>query len=143
MEDVAVNAFNAAFHDPRFLPLRYDEFSELELSLALLTRPSQIACASNEDLLCRLEPRLDGLIIADMGKQALFLPAVWHDIADPPPVPGAVEAQGRPRGRSLVAGVQGLPLPLCRGEIRARAARSLGHARRGAAAPAALNSAPR
>ena len=81
--DVAVNAFNAAFRDPRFLPLRHDEFGDLELSLALLTRPSPIACASEEDLLRQLDPGLDGLIIADQGKQALFLPAVWNETADP------------------------------------------------------------
>jgi AmmeMemoRadiSam system protein B/AmmeMemoRadiSam system protein A len=83
MADVATNAFNAAFRDPRFLPLRHDEFAELDLSLALLTRPSAIASASSEDLLRQLEPGLDGLIVADQEKRALFLPAVWKEIADP------------------------------------------------------------
>ena len=83
VEDVAVNAFNAAFRDPRFLPLRHDELNGLEISLALLTRPVPIACASEEELLGMLEPGRDGLILADRGKQGLFLPAVWHEIADP------------------------------------------------------------
>lgn len=83
MADVALNAFNAAFRDPRFLPLRHDEFADLDLSLALLSRPSAIACESEEDLLRQLEPGSDGLIIADQKKQALFLPAVWKEIPDP------------------------------------------------------------
>jgi MEMO1 family protein len=83
MVDVAQNAFNAAFRDPRFLPLRHDELAELELSVALLTRPAEIACDGDDDLLRQLEPRQDGLIITDQGKQALFLPAVWHEIGEP------------------------------------------------------------
>ncbi|HZU90543.1 MAG TPA: AmmeMemoRadiSam system protein B [Stellaceae bacterium] len=80
--DVAANAFNAAFRDPRFLPLRHDELSGLELSLSLLTRPAPIAFADEQDLLRQLEPGRDGVIIADQGRQALLLPAVWHDIPD-------------------------------------------------------------
>jgi MEMO1 family protein len=82
MADVAHNAFGAAFRDPRFLSLRHDEVAELELSLALLTRPAEIACAGEDDLLRQLEAGADGLIIADQGKQALFLPAVWREIPD-------------------------------------------------------------
>lgn len=83
MTDVAQNAFNAAFRDPRFLPLRHDELAELEVSVTLLTQPVQIACTGDDDLLRQLEPRRDGLIIADQGKHALFLPMVWHEIREP------------------------------------------------------------
>jgi len=80
--DVVDNAFRAAFEDPRFPPLRLDELQGLHLSVAILTAPAAMHCADEADLLMQLRPGIDGLIIEDGGRSALFLPAVWHMLPD-------------------------------------------------------------
>jgi hypothetical protein len=35
------------------------------------------------DLIRQLRPGVDGLIIEDQGRQALFIPSVWEQLSDP------------------------------------------------------------
>lgn len=83
VQDVAHHAFNAAFKDPRFPPLDLLEQHALELSVSVLTPPAAMQFASEADLLQQLRPGIDGLIIEDTGRRALFLPSVWEEIRDP------------------------------------------------------------
>jgi AmmeMemoRadiSam system protein A len=82
-EDVTENAVHAAFSDPRFPPVSPDEMPRVKLSLSLLTPPAPISFTGEEDLLSQLRPGIDGLIIEDEGHHALFIPAVWEQVADP------------------------------------------------------------
>lgn len=82
-EDVADNARNAAFADPRFPPLAPHELDEVTLSVSVLTRPAPMSFADQADLLAQLAPHKDGLIIEDGGRRALFLPAVWEMLPEP------------------------------------------------------------
>lgn len=81
--DVAEHAFAAAFRDPRFAKLAAAEIDGLSLSVSVLSAPSPMQFAGETDLLGRLRPRVDGLIIEDAGRKALFLPAVWETLPDP------------------------------------------------------------
>jgi AmmeMemoRadiSam system protein A len=81
--DVALHAFNAAFRDWRFPWLGLDELCGLDLSVSVLTVPVPMAFAGEADLLAQLRPGIDGLIIADAGRSALFLPNVWDELPDP------------------------------------------------------------
>jgi AmmeMemoRadiSam system protein A len=81
--DVADNAFKAAFKDPRFQPLRFDELEGLDLSIALLTPPAPMQFVDEPDLLAQLRPTINGLIIEDGSHRALFLPAMWRHFPDP------------------------------------------------------------
>jgi MEMO1 family protein len=81
--DVVDNAFRAAFEDPRFPPLRLGELEGLELSVAVLTPPEPMRFRDEADLLGQLRPHVDGLIIEDGGRRALFLPAVWDMLPKP------------------------------------------------------------
>ncbi|MBI3447169.1 MAG: AmmeMemoRadiSam system protein B [Magnetospirillum sp.] len=81
-EDITDNAFKAAFKDPRFPPLHLQELDQLTLSVSVLTPPLPMSFTDEADLLAQLRPRLDGLIIEDGGKRALFLPSVWEQLAD-------------------------------------------------------------
>lgn len=83
VEDVALNAFGAAFRDPRFPPLKRDERDGLDLSISVLTPPKEIPCSSEADLLAQLRPGVDGVILADGKRRGLFLPAVWETLPDP------------------------------------------------------------
>lgn len=81
--DVAEHAYAAAFTDPRFPPLSPPEATELELHISVLTPPEPLACASETELLARLQPGVDGLILHEHTRRATFLPAVWDDLPDP------------------------------------------------------------
>jgi len=83
VEDVADNAEKAAFHDPRFKPLRSEEWADLDVSLSILTPSEPMTFVDEADLLAQLRPRVDGLIIEDGARRALFLPSVWEMLPDP------------------------------------------------------------
>lgn len=80
-EDVAHNAFSAAFRDPRFEPLRNEERETLHLHISVLTPPQPMkGIVSMQALIERLEPHRDGLIISEGYKRATFLPSVWEQV---------------------------------------------------------------
>ncbi|EIC31616.1 uncharacterized protein, PH0010 family [Methylomicrobium album BG8] len=82
-EDIAENAFAAAFRDYRFPPLSADEFEQLEIHLSILTPPEPIVFASEEDLLTQLRAGEDGLTIEEGRRRGTFLPSVWEHLPDP------------------------------------------------------------
>jgi AmmeMemoRadiSam system protein A len=83
VEDVARNAFNAAFRDTRFPQLPEEESPDLEIHLSILTPPEPLPCSSEADLLSKLQPGIDGLILQDGPCRATFLPSVWESLAEP------------------------------------------------------------
>lgn len=83
IEDIASNAFSAAFQDPRFGPLREYELAGLEVEHSILSAPQVIeGCQTKQDLLDNLVPFEDGLIISDGLRRATFLPSVWSQLPD-------------------------------------------------------------
>ena len=80
--DVANNAFKAAFSDPRFPSLTRDEQLNLTLSISVLSPQTPIEIKDEPDLLSKLRPQKDGLIIQEGQKRALFLPSVWEQLPD-------------------------------------------------------------
>lgn len=80
--DVASNAFNAAFRDPRFPPLQQHEWTELALDLSLIGPSQELCCRNETELLAELEPGRDGLILDDGNHRATFLPSVWEQLPD-------------------------------------------------------------
>lgn len=83
IEDVARNAFGAAFQDPRFQPLRADEYPRLFTKVSVLAPATPLTFDSEADLLRQLRPGLDGLILHDARHRGTFLPAVWEQLPDP------------------------------------------------------------
>jgi AmmeMemoRadiSam system protein A len=81
--DVAASAHSAAFRDPRFLPLGPSELRGLEVHISVLSRPEPLAVRSESDLLERLRPGVDGLILRDGQRMATFLPTVWESLTTP------------------------------------------------------------
>lgn len=81
--DVAANAFKAAFNDPRFKAVSADEYEKLHLSISVLSPQAPMQIKDQADLLAQLRPGVDGLVIADGGRRALFLPSVWEQLPDP------------------------------------------------------------
>jgi AmmeMemoRadiSam system protein A len=81
-EGVKANAINAAFRDPRFRPLQSDEMAQVKIEVSVLTEPVPVRYKGKEDLLGRLKPGVDGLIIKRGYHQATFLPQVWEQLPE-------------------------------------------------------------
>ncbi len=81
--DVVANAYKAGFEDPRFGRLTADELADAELGISVLSTPRPIRCADENELLRRLRPDVDGLILQEGDKRGLFLPGVWASVPGP------------------------------------------------------------
>ena len=81
-EDVAENAFSAAFNDPRFPKLSSYEFDNLDIHISILSEPKPISFENEEDLLQKIQPNIDGLILSDGYQRGTFLPSVWESLPD-------------------------------------------------------------
>jgi uncharacterized protein len=79
-EDVAHNAWAAAFSDTRFSPLSRNELDGLEIHISILGTPETIEYNSEPDLVRQLRPGSDGLILEDGQRRSTFLPSVWEQL---------------------------------------------------------------
>ncbi len=80
---VEENAVNAAFSDPRFPALTAAELSEIEIEISVLTVPKPLSFSSPDDLLKKLKPGVQGVILSSGHRRATFLPQVWEQIGNP------------------------------------------------------------
>ncbi|MCQ2741343.1 MAG: AmmeMemoRadiSam system protein A, partial [Alphaproteobacteria bacterium] len=81
--DIADNTYAAALYDARFAPVTADELDDIDFTVSLLTNFEPVDFSSYEDLLTKIIPGTDGLLIEDGERSGLFLPAVWKLIPDP------------------------------------------------------------
>ena len=81
--DVAHSAFQAAFRDPRFAPLRAAEVAAVRLEVAVLSPLEPLVVRDEDDLIDQLQPGIDGLLILAGGRRATFLPKVWESLPEP------------------------------------------------------------
>lgn len=82
-EDVREHAVSAALNDYRFRPVSPGELTSIEVEVSRLTAPAALEYASPEDLLTKLRPHVDGIILRDGTRRATFLPQVWDKIPSP------------------------------------------------------------
>jgi AmmeMemoRadiSam system protein A len=76
------NAINAAFRDPRFNPLSKEEWDSIQIEISILTEPRPLEYSDVDDLLKKLRPGVDGVILKKGYLQATFLPQVWDQLPD-------------------------------------------------------------
>ena len=81
--DVREHAVSAAMEDPRFPPLREAELDRIHIEVSRLTAPQELEYTDANDLLKKLRPHLDGVILRHGFRRATFLPQVWEKIPDP------------------------------------------------------------
>jgi hypothetical protein len=79
---VVDNARNAAIRDQRFQPVRPDELNRIKIEISVLTEPQPLGFNSPEDLLNKLEPGEDGVVLQIGRYGATFLPQVWEQLPD-------------------------------------------------------------
>lgn len=82
-DSVKENALNAAFHDPRFRPLSKEELPEITIEISVLSVPAKLEYKDENELIRKLKPKIDGIVLEKNGRQATFLPQVWEQIPDP------------------------------------------------------------
>ena len=82
VEDVADNAFAAAFRDPRFPRLSDAEYDQLQYHISVLDKPQPMQFTSEQELLEQIRPGVDGLVLHDKHNRGTFLPSVWESLPD-------------------------------------------------------------
>ena len=82
-EDVREHAVAAALEDYRFPQVQEKELADIEIEVSRLTIPVPLEYKDAGDLIARLRPGVDGVILRDSFRRATFLPQVWEKIPDP------------------------------------------------------------
>ena len=75
---VVDKAQNAALRDGRFPPVRSDEVDRIKIEISVLTDPQPLPFNSPEELLGKLHPHADGVVLRIGPCSATFLPRVWE-----------------------------------------------------------------
>jgi AmmeMemoRadiSam system protein A len=83
VEDVRENAVAAAFHDPRFPSVSSGELDDLRVEVSVLSTPQPLSYDGPDDLIARLRPGVDGVVIERGWNRATFLPQVWEKLPHP------------------------------------------------------------
>ena len=81
-KDVIRNSIAAATQDPRFPPLTLFELPETRIKVSVLSYPESVLYTDPRDLLEKIEPFKDGLILKYKNFQGTFLPDVWEDLPE-------------------------------------------------------------
>lgn len=81
-EDVREHALMAALHDCRFEPVDPDELPGLDIEISVLSPTRRLEFADPADLLARLRPTQDGVILTYGDRRGTLLPQVWKRIPD-------------------------------------------------------------
>ena len=76
------NARSAATRDPRFVRVQPDEVDKIKIEISVLTEPQPLRFNSPADLLGKLQPYEDGVVLKIGSRSATFLPQVWEQIPD-------------------------------------------------------------
>jgi len=79
---VVENAENAALRDPRFPEVVPDELDAITVEVSVLTEPKDLPYRDAEDLLQKLVPGRDGVILEKDMHHSTFLPQVWEQLPD-------------------------------------------------------------
>jgi len=80
---VSEHAYTSAFRDFRFPPVALFELDGLQISISVLSSPEPLPVSDEEELIARLRPGVDGVILEEEDSLATLLPSVWESLPDP------------------------------------------------------------
>jgi AmmeMemoRadiSam system protein A len=83
VDDVREHAIAAALDDPRFRPVVEAELDRISIEVSRLTASRPLEYSDSGDLLKKLRPHVDGVILKGDFRRATFLPQVWEKLPDP------------------------------------------------------------
>ena len=82
-DDVAHNAYAAAYRDARFEPVSAEVRGRLDVEVSVLSAREPVQVPDEGALAAALRPGIDGIVIEFQGRSATFLPQVWDHLPDP------------------------------------------------------------
>jgi AmmeMemoRadiSam system protein A len=83
VEDVREHAAAAALKDYRFTPVSPDELENISIEISRLTPPEPLDYDGPDELVDKLRPGVDGVVMRDGLHRATFLPQVWEKVTSP------------------------------------------------------------
>jgi len=75
-------AQDAALHDLRFEPVTREELERIEVEVSVLTVPELLDFNTPEELLAKLRPHCDGVVLRLAYRESTYLPQVWEQLPD-------------------------------------------------------------
>ncbi|MGD8603251.1 MAG: AmmeMemoRadiSam system protein A [Anaerolineales bacterium] len=82
-EDVQAHAVDASSRDYRFSPISENELAQIAVEISVLTPPIPLPYQEPSQLLGKLRPGIDGLLLQYQMHRSTFLPQVWEKLPDP------------------------------------------------------------
>jgi len=83
VQNVLRNAVLAAMSDERFSPVEAGELERVWIEISVLGPLQAVSFDSADELLARLSPGVDGVVLTTSTGQSAFLPWVWERFPDP------------------------------------------------------------
>jgi AmmeMemoRadiSam system protein A len=77
---VMQNAISAALYDRRFVPVTHEELGDIHIDISVLSVPERLEFSSPQELLDRLRPGVDGVVLEYQGRSSTYLPQVWDQL---------------------------------------------------------------
>jgi AmmeMemoRadiSam system protein A len=81
-EDVRVHTIAAALEDYRFPPVVESELPSISIEISILTSPIRIYANDPQEILSKIRPGIDGVMIKQGMRRATFLPQVWEKVPE-------------------------------------------------------------
>jgi len=81
--NVLRNTALAASEDERFPVVTLEEVGDIRIAISLLSLPEELEFMDPEELLAKLEPGADGVILSLGDATSSYLPDVWETFPDP------------------------------------------------------------
>lgn len=75
----------SATKDHRFIsnPVKYEELKDIKIKISILTKPKKLKFKNGKDLISKLKPLEDGVILSTPYGNSTYLPQVWEQLPNP------------------------------------------------------------
>lgn len=83
VQNLLRNAVLAATEDERFAPVTLDELQDIRIEISVLGPLQAVRFDSADELLTKLSPGADGVVLTTSSGQSAYLPWVWEVFPDP------------------------------------------------------------
>ena len=87
-------SYYSACEDMRFTPLDENELDNLNFEISILSELEPITNNGERALLQQLQVGVDGLLLKEKPRSAIFLPSVWHSLKTPSEFLQALKQKG-------------------------------------------------
>ena len=81
--DVQEHAVAAALQDPRFPRVKPEELTDIHVEVSVLSPKKVLHYSGPQDLIRKIRPKIDGVVLQDGFLKATFLPQVWDQLEKP------------------------------------------------------------